>query len=353
MTRLVSLGLAAACASALSLAAVAQQAPQTPLAEQAASPGNRVRVTGMIPPPDVGPGAPYHSPEELGEIASSAARAASDANGSSRTAGRSEACKDSVHDMNTRVGGDPLARVAMNTPRLQGLYRDEKTQATKVANMAEKALKATNEAENARRDAADGNYDKARVEKTEITRQKAVNDLQKARLKLMETQASIADYGDLRRRRPSQEIAWMDLDEKAMERRRAGWGLGVPKSTKVGGLSVANMQSGEFQDDLGFYILIAGAVVNTGKTTETVPAFIITVLDAKGLPLRNTMGSPAARTRLAPGEQMPFRYSLRPSPEHVGRILVNFASGKEPPPETPVSLICENDTDLPPLPGEE
>jgi hypothetical protein len=350
MTRTVSLGLAAALASALTVSALAQQAPQTPpsqtpsqtpLADQAASPGNRVRVTGMIPPPDVGAGAPYHSPEEISEIASTASRAAISANADSRTAGRSDACRDSIPDMNTPGNIDPLARVAMNTPRLQGLYRDERTQATRVATLAAKALDATNQAEDARRDAADGNYDKARVEKTEITRQKAINDLEKARLKLMEAQAAIADYGYISRNNGRQEVTWMEIEQKDLERHRAGWGLGAPKMAKVGGLKVADMKSGEFQDDHGFYILISGVVVNTGAKAETVPEFVVTILDAKGFPLRNVLGSPGSGLRLKPEEQLPFRYVLRPSPEHIGRITINFASGKEPPPETPVSLLCE------------
>jgi len=122
----------------------------------------------------------------------------------------------------------------MNTPRLQGLYRDEKNQASRVASLAAKALRATNSAEDARRDAADGKYDKSRVERTEITRQKAVNELEKARLKLMETQARIADYGYIRMRNGGQTIEWIDLDMKAIQRRKAGWGLGVPKETKDG-----------------------------------------------------------------------------------------------------------------------
>ena len=349
MTRIVSLGLAAACIGlALSLSALAQQAPaaqapapQTPLADQAASPGNRVRVLGMIPPPDVGQGAPYHSPEEISEIASTAGRDATQANIDSRVAGKNDDCRDSQTDMNTPGGVDPLKRVAMNTPRLQGLYRDEKNQASRVASLAAKALQATNSAEDARRDAADGKYDKSRVERTEITRQKAVNELDKARLKLMETQARIADYGYIRMRNGGQTIEWIDLDMKAIQRRKAGWGLGVPKETKVGGLTVANMNGGEFEDERGFYILIAGVVVNSGSTAETVPEFIITILDQKNLPLRNVLGSPQNRTTLPPGGQLPFRYTLRPSPEHIGHIALNFASGKEPPPEIPVGLLCE------------
>jgi hypothetical protein len=352
MTRIVIPGLVAASLGFLSLSAIAQQAPQapanqeapkqTPLSEQAASPGNRVRVLGMIPPPDVGQGAPYHSPEEIVEIAATAKRDANAANSDSRTAGRSDACRDSVPDMNTPGNIDPIAsRIAGNTPRLQGLYRDEKSRATRVAQLAAKALQATNKAEDARRDATDGNYDKARVDKTEIARQKAVNELEKARLKLMETQAAIADYGYVVRHNGGQEVAWTDLDEKAVERRRAGWGLGIPKVTKVGGLRVANMKSGEFQDDNGFYVQITGVVVNTGTKAETVPEFIVTILDAKGFPLRNVLGSPQSRSRLPPEGQLPFRYILRPSPEHIGQIKINFASGKEPPPETPVSLLCE------------
>jgi hypothetical protein len=61
----------------------------------------------------------------------------------------------------------------------------------------------------------------------------------------------------------------------------------------------------------------------------------------KGFPLRNVLGSPQTRSPLQPGGQMPFRYILRPSPQYIGHVTLNFASGKEPPPETPVGLLCE------------
>jgi hypothetical protein len=350
MSRAVTSGLAALCVgvlglSALAAAALAQQAP--PPEEQVLG-ANRVTVRRMIPPPDVGPGAPYHAPEEIEAIARGASREASDANADSRTAGRSDDCKDTVADMNTPGGVDPLARISMNAPRLQGLYRDRKSQATRVSQLAGKALDATNKAEEARLDAANGAYDKARVEKTELDRQKAVNELEKARTKLQEMQARIADYGDLRMRRDDDVVQWMDLDMKALARKKAA---AEHKGGKPTNIIIAAVESGEFQDGDGFYIAIAGVLVNTGNRSEKIPEFVITVHDTKGFPLRNEYGSPQARSSLPPGGQLPFRYILRPSPQYVGKVTVNFATGKEPPPEMPVGLLCQPSP--PPVPAPE
>lgn len=333
-----NLGCALA-AGVLVCAATAQQAPpQAPAGADTG--GERVTVIGMVPPPNVGEGAPYHSPEDIEAIGQAAARVASDAMSDGREAGRSDACRDSVPDMMTSPNRNPLDRVPTNIPRLQGLYRDKKSQAQKISQLAGKALDATEKAEDARRAAAQGASNNNVVEKTELARQKAVNTLEKARLKLMEIEASIADYGDLALRNSGQQIEWVDLDMRAVQRRRNGWGLGVPKESKLP-LAVVNTQASENLGDKGYYLRLTGVIVNTGDKPLAVPDFVVSILDERGFPLRNVLASVPSRIRLQPGGVQPFSYDVQPSPRYVGRIVINFASGAEPPPELPVSLICE------------
>jgi hypothetical protein len=348
MGRILHSGLRCALlAGVLVLAATAQQQPQqAPVAPNAE--GERVTVIGMVPPPDVGNGAPYHSPEDIEAIGQAASREAFEAISDSREAGRSDACRDSVPDMNTRSDRDPLDRIPTNIPRLQGLYRDERSQAQKVSRLADKAMDATVKAEDARREAAQGANNKSAVEKTELGRQKAVNELEKARFRLMEMQASIADYGDLRMRNSGETISWSDLDARALQRRRKGWGLGVPKAPKLD-LNVVNTSASEFVDDRGYFLRLTGVIVNAGDKPAAIPDFVVSILDDKGFALRNVLGSVPTGIRLPPGGAQPFAYDVRPSPRYVGRIVINFASGAEPPPELPVGLICEAD---PPSIGE-
>ncbi len=296
--QVVRFGVRAAFISGLTFSAAAQQAP-VPSVQQEKP--DVVVITGMIPPPDVGQGAPYHSPQEIKLIATAAQRDAVTATIDGRTAGRSAACKDSVQDISTSARMSAMAaldRTPTNLPRLQGLYRDEKSRATRVSQLAGKALVATDAAEDSRRAAAQGANNKATVEKLEIARQKAVNALEKERLKLMETQAAIADYGDLRMRGGSQTISWVELDIKAMQRRKAGWGLGVPKETKIKDIDVANLQAAERQDDRGFFLQITGVVTNTGDKAAPVPEFIVSIIDRRGFPLRNVMGSMPSSLRI-------------------------------------------------------
>jgi hypothetical protein len=326
-------------AGVLVAAATAQQAPPQQAPADSDALGERVTVIGMVPPPDVGEGAPYHAPEEIAAIGQAAARDASEAIAEGRTAGRSNECRDSVPDINTTSDRNPLDRVPANIPRLQGLYRDKKSQAQKVSQLAGKAEDATEQAEDARRDAAQGANNKSIVEKTELARQKAVNALEKARLKLMQIEASIADYGDLTLRNRGQQIEWADLDMRYVQRRQDGWGLGVPKESKLP-LSVVNMQASEYRGDKGYYLRLTGVIVNIGDKPLAVPDFVVSVLDEKGFPLRNVMASVPSRIQLPPGGVQPFSYDVQPSPRNVGRIVINFASGSEPPPELPVSLLC-------------
>lgn len=293
----------------------------------------------MIPPPDVGEGAPYHSPEDLAVIGQVAAREAFEAIADGRSAGRSDACRDSVPDINTTSDRNPLDRIPRNTPRLQGLYRDEKSEAQKVSRLAAKAQEATVKAEDARRAAARGADNRSAVEKTELARQKAVNELEKTRFKLMEIRASIADYGHLSLRNSGEPIHWADLDMRALQRRRAGWGLGVPKAPDLD-LTVVNTTASEFFDDRGYFLRLQGVIANTGDRTVAVPDFVVSILDEKGFPLRNVLASSAGAVQLPPGGFQPFSYDVRPSPRYVGRIVINFTSGVEPPPELPVSLVC-------------
>jgi hypothetical protein len=97
------------------------------------------------------------------------------------------------------------------------------------------------------------------------------------------------------------------------------------------------------QDDEGFYLRVFGQVNNGGGIPTTLPNLLVSVLDERGLVLSTSLAETGGRRRVPPHGVLPFQYDVRPSPEHVGRLVVNFSSGAEPPPELPANLICRSD----------
>ena len=87
--------IAAAAAGVLAMGMLSA-APQTPTppATPAQPPADRIVITGMIPVPAVGAGAPYHSVTELGRMGTDAKQEYSRATHDIRLASESDACRD-------------------------------------------------------------------------------------------------------------------------------------------------------------------------------------------------------------------------------------------------------------------
>ncbi|MEP7210905.1 MAG: hypothetical protein ABI740_08720 [Alphaproteobacteria bacterium] len=311
------------------------------------APTDRIVITGMIPVPVVGAGAPYHSVTELGQMSAVAKQEYSQATHDVRLASESDACRD-PKDINVMARPkaptpDTIGQHKPGAPpTLQALYVDVKQSSVRVAQLAGKAAEATRKADDSRRAAAAGSLDMKTVEKIELDRQAAVKRLEQERLRLMEAEAAIADYGDLLIH-GQRYIDWLDIDTRAGQRKKAGWGLGLPRTVTVKDLTVSGLKASEMQDDAGFYLRVFGQVNNSGGTPTTLPNLLVSVLDERGLVLSTSLAQTGGRRRVPPHGALPFQYDVRPSPEHVGRLVVNFSSGAEPPPELPASLICRSD----------
>jgi hypothetical protein len=337
---------AAAGVLAMGMLSATPQTP-TPPAIPAQPPADRIVITGMIPVPAVGAGAPYHSVTELGRMGTDAKQEYSRATREIRLASESDACRD---PKDTNVMSRPKAPTPETAgqhkpgapPTLQALYVDVKQTSMRVAQLAEKAAEATRKADDSRRAAAAGSLDMPSVEKIELARQAAVKKLERERLKLMEAQAAIADYQDLLVR-GQRYIDWIDIDGRAAQRQKAGWGLGLPRTVTVRNLAVGALKASEMQDDKGFFLRVFGQVNNTGDIPVKLPNLLVSILDERGLVLSTTLAETGGRSHVPPHGVLPFQYDIRPSLEHVGRLVVNFSSGAEPPPLLPVSLICRSD----------
>lgn len=342
--------LAAAVALAcLAPFAMAQQAPPAAPAATVATPpaSDRVVVTGEVPVPNVGAGAPYHSAQEIETITSQAQASYNKSIENERRAWDSEAC-ESPFSTNVMNGNKPVnleklaARPPGRPPNLQDLYAEVKAASARVAAAASKAADATKAADQSRRDAATGAIDAKAVEQLELARQTAVNTMQKARAKLMEAQATVADYGDLKMsgRNP---IDWADLDGRALLRKKQGWGTGLPNIKQPPPLAVLTPAMQEMQDAQGSYLRVQMILHNTSNREIDIPDMIVSAVDERGFALSTEAAHAEPRIKIKADGYKPFQYDFRPAPRHVAGVLINFADGFEPPPELPASLLCPKD----------
>ncbi|HVY88915.1 MAG TPA: hypothetical protein VG942_08610, partial [Hyphomonadaceae bacterium] len=305
-------------------------APQLP---EPPSGRDRVVITGMVPIPNVGAGAPYHSPEELAAL-------------SEKTQ------KDILHtdavDMRTRMcrlNLKPPGRLSMNYPSLEALMDAELATGRRLATEADRARLATEAAEASRRAAADGKEDAKSVEQAELARQAAVNKAEEARVKYLEAGAAIADLQDFERQgytiadlnqeaAPSGKVlTWGDLDVRADRRRKAGYWQGVPVPDPAPGLHIEQVEARQTDGKHGPVVEITGLLRNDRNGTLSVPGLTIVAIDKQGQILAAT-AIDASGSSVPAQSSRAFAYELTPAPQAIARVSVTFASSLAPPPRT-------------------
>jgi hypothetical protein len=308
--------------------------PITPQQATPASDRDRVVITGMVPIPNVGPGAPYHSPEELAAL-------------SDKTQ------KDILHtdavDMRTRLcrlAGPPgKSRLSLNYPTLEALMDTEIETGRRLSTEADRAKAATEAAEQSRREAADGKADAKAVEQAELARQVAVNKVEEARVKFLEAGAALADFQDFERQgyvipdlnqeaAPSGKIlTWSELDVRADRRRKAGYWQGVPVPDPAPGLHIEQVEAHQKEGKRGPVIEITGMLRNDRNATISVPGLNVVAIDKQGFILLATPID-ASGSSVPPMSSRVFSYELKPAPDAITRVSVTFASSLAPPPRT-------------------
>lgn len=283
-----------------------------------------VVITGIVPVPNVGEGAPLFTLNDVEAIAKTARDASAQAQ----------------HDMR-RCAGAAAARTyyARGAPTLVNLLAEEQERADRASNLAPQAVAATQAAEDARRGAAAGKVSQAEVEATELKRQDAVNKLETARQKLREAQAMTADYQKLSLS-GVKDIDWGLLDTYALNRTRAGWGFGLAKVVTPEGLQLVGVNAEKRQDKHGAYVAMFGKIQNNGAKPMRVPDLTGSVLDVSGWALATTTVSPDARKQIPPGGVYPFGFELRPAPDGLQKAVVTFKSEEAPPTRLGVGQFC-------------
>lgn len=315
----------AACLVVLTPAAVLAQPPVSNIED-------RVVVTGMVPVPDVGEGAPLFTAEDMKVLEKETRKTATESRADLRRCG---------------VPGD-LQNCDLSGS-LNSMLACEVEYADRAANLAGKAAEATEAAETARTAAARGEADMAAVEATELVRQEAVRRLQEMRAKLLDAQATVGEYQDaalgqgrrlspagaaVRRRQLAtrrQELAVQQHDEHPS--------LSLMAPQQFENLAVMNVTAREVTDRKGMrVVMLSGELVNRGSKAETIPSLQGALYDERGWTLVSvTVSAPGTRKQIAAGKTQAFQMEIRPAPQTAHRAVVTFASK----PRMDIRLFCQ------------
>ena len=256
-------------------------------------------VTGVVPIPDIGQGAPQFSADELTvrrDVARKEARAFSD-------------CQRKADGVIPRVLFNVLAKDARERERL-----------------LVKAQAATLAAETVRTEAAKGLRTQAEVETAELARQAAVN----AFVNQPKATSADADAMDLRASRPGRNPSMAPLvdglarvvDERLKLYQDARGTSAAP--SYYADLRIQGVTLSQDEDEAGGFFLIKGEVVNPRRSTIPMPPLSFLVFDKHGLELDRHSTWPERTARIGPGASRPFQFAIRPSLRYATTVRVTF-----------------------------
>lgn len=327
-TRLRVLAVAPLMAAAAALLA-AQPALTQPPAEadpdsvaEAGVAEDRVVVTGMVPAPRVGEGAPIYTTLELEKMEADARR---------------ETTKDRAESRRCQAADVPNPHADLT---LEGRFFLEAQLGQRVVTLTDRATTVTRAAEAARRAAANGSGTMEAVVSTELERQVAVRKLEAARRELLEEQSVTADLMWLM----SRGLADIDLQSELMRRRvkreKAGGVSGVRPAPEFADLKVVGVVVEQKTDRKGVTTLhVSGQIVNTRDKDIPIPPLTIMAVDEQGWPLMNRIADPQSRQRIPAGAAMGFTYELKPKPAMARTVAVTFASKSKSTMQLPAGLF--------------
>jgi hypothetical protein len=315
----------------LAAASLAQAQPPTqPVAPQSQAPvamppgpEDRVVVTGMVPVPNVGEGAPYYVTQEITRVQADTRL------NNNRTKKDAEGCEASARF-------DDLS--------MKELLTEEIDYANDVLMTASRAVIATEAAERARTIPTEGEVDQQEVIRTELERQKAVNKYDDARLDLMNARAAVADYQELAR--GGAHVSRAQLMVRQSKRMKAGWGVNTlarTSSREAKLESVSSICQKKKDGDCG--ALVRGTIRNTSDKPIRIPKLTMTILDERGLYLTSLPADSGSKREIPPGQAIAFQYELDDLPEKGVGLFVGIASEIDPPPRLPMMMLEECDAD--------
>ena len=314
---------------------LAQEAPSQSI--ERIAPGQEAVVSELVvrppeeaPVPKVGIGAPLLSPAEIDRIAEAAKDTVSEARSAVRTCGQSSA--------NT-----------MQPVSVKGVigwaFAEERDAALKVQALAVVANKASAAALALRRKAASGGVTEAEMEKAELARQEAVNDLTLARNDLADASAAIPvmqqaitqlepppDRGDRSQWEMSSSSKLMS-EIRFFLAKRAADRIRRPPSP-FADLTLKDVVVREGEDRRGRFLSVTGKVLNTRQRAIPIPSLEIIQHDGFGFAVDRVIADGKGR-QIPAGGELPFAYEFRPKASRAEKVTVTFASEPPLPPRRP------------------
>jgi hypothetical protein len=325
---------AAAIAAAVTCAA-APAASQSPsqTREDGVTVVEGVVSVGIVPPPDVGEGAPYLTPEDLAARLEEAREDQIYARNAART------CRSDVF---------PTYEYEPDGFALEGLYLTEQEKQAEAWRLGREAHEATERAIEVRQRAASGGAGQDQLEISELRRQQAVNAYLIAEAEAKEARARVADLQSLMNDGTPEDMR-RSLVEFWSAGRAVSGGLGVQIPPEFADLELSQITARERVDGEQLALVVTGQIANPRQRAVRVPPISVTALDRNGQALKTVTALPRRGAgRIAGGQAIPFAYELNPMPANSVRAVVTFASERRPAEYLPVSMFCQ-DRSLPPL----
>lgn len=317
---------AAALALAIPAAGLAQIASAPVEGAPEATTVSPLISSPLAPVPEVGRGATYLFPEELGKAAQDAARAARDAKFDARSCG---------------LAGVGPSEEVFGSFGVGALVDSTRVAETALQQAALKAQRTTQAALDARLAAARGEKG-ASVEATELARQEAVRAYQAANAAALEAHRRVADLQDLMftdRTATRGDLKAM-VDNRSYEREQTQGATNVYIPNAYKDLRLTEVVAREAQDKGEAVVRVSGKIVNTRKQSIAVPPLWLSVVDKYGTSLKSEQAqAPRGQKRIPAGGTLSFNYEVK-APPRTARTVVTFAPFHRPPMEQPIGAYC-------------
>lgn len=274
--------------------------------------GVTISATG-IPVPDVGEGAPLFTPAMIREKRDQGRQ---DNSYYTRNRERLYECYIEAYE------------VPPNYERLQG-YDLAIDASQRLRSFTVSAEQLTNEALEARIAFGRGEATREDIERTELARQEAVVRMMIAEADLQEAKAVALDIQALAHSRAPLDIWPGTIASNAALRNAAAQDPYQLVPLQYRDLALEELQVAERVTESGeTALMVRGAIRNTRTNSIPAPPIAVTAVDEFGFALQSETA--AGRSRIEPGQAMPFAYELNPSPALSHTVLVTFADPARP-----------------------
>ncbi len=292
-----------------------QKAVTAPIQNDGATTVSPLIVRPLAPPPKVGSGAPYFTPEELTATHDTVVR-------------EERVTRFGLEDMRP-----PPGQPGHHTPKqekfsgdfsLEALCDTANADQLALINTSEAAAKATQDALDAR--AAGDKASAQTVEATELARQAAVRAYMAARATAQEADFRVDDFRNLPRLNeiPADALP-SEVERRTLERKANG---GVIGASEYADLSIVSVVADSQSRANGVVLKVTGRINNPRNRPIADPPLTISLLDKGGFTLSSRDFRPPASLRIPAGRSVAFSYDVPDPSPYAETAAVTFASSR-------------------------